>query len=91
MVVLGNMGTVRARHSERAVVANQNVFVPGGGSPGTASPTGGWAKVKFNCHTIAYHQKFHACRQTIHAPSSKFVMACAIIASPRRFLRRTSH
>ena len=37
------------------------------------------------------HQKCHAPRQTIHTPSRRLVMACAVIASPSRFLRMTSH
>jgi len=37
------------------------------------------------------HQKFQAPRQTTHTPNNKFVMACAVMASPSRFLCNTSH
>ena len=37
------------------------------------------------------HQKCQAPRQMTHKPSRKFVMACAVIASPSRCLRITSH
>src|SRR5690349_986096 len=41
--------------------------------------------------SFAGHQKFHAPFQTTHTPSRKLVMACAVIASPSRPLRMTSH
>src|SRR5262245_502835 len=38
----------------------------------------------------ASYQNFHSPRHTTHRPNKRFVMACAVIASPRRFLQQTS-
>jgi len=37
------------------------------------------------------YQNCHAPCHATHTPSRKFVIACAVMASPRRFLRNTSH
>ena len=41
--------------------------------------------------TGKHHQNFQSPRQITQVPSSRFVMACAVMASPNRFFRSTSH
>jgi len=53
MAVHGNFGTGRARHSVRAVVANQHAWSGNGGGQRTARPTRRCPTVKLYCHIAA--------------------------------------
>jgi hypothetical protein len=58
MAVLGNLGTGGARHSVRAVEANEKALVGNCGGQGTARPTNQCAEVEFNGHGLRPLENF---------------------------------